>query len=198
MNKKNEAIKEPEQDNSLLRFKDIYSKLPHGYNAGGRPNLSSTYNAVVGTLGSLQTIEKEDLEEAIKSLPNVFIFDDLSEKYNLPKDFEGKKYTFYGAIKLRLEFTGMGGIIRSIPVHKLFVAHLIQPPEYEKWKKMIDRHPNENYTEWWNNRDKNENFMKYEEFCQKNGFEHIIHNKPTYLLDKIFKVLETTRGQINP
>lgn len=197
MSKKNDVPVEVDTKPQLLRFRDIYDKIPQGYAAPGRPKMNATYNSIVGTLGSLETIEKADINDAISALPGVINLGDLASKYNLPEDFEGKKYTFFGAMKLRMEFTAAGNTIRSLPIHKIFVAHLIQPPEYEKWKKMIDRHPNENYTEWLNNRDKNENFMKYEDFCNEFGFEHIVHNKPTYLIDKIFKILETTRGSIN-
>ena len=198
MSKKHENTAENTVLEEKETFKSIYSRLPVGYNAGGRPSQNSVYNAVVGTLGSLKTIDKEDLKQAILALPNVFLFNEIPKHYNLPETFEGKKHTFFGAIRLRLQLQGIGGIIRTLPVHKIFVAHLIEPPEYEKWKKMIDRHPNEHFTEWLNNRDKNEGFMKYDDFCTENGFEHLVHNKPTYLLDKIFKILETTKGTINP
>lgn len=196
MTKKNENEPQDQPKNNR-RFRDIYSLLPQNL-IGGRENINSIYNNVVGTMAHIESLEKVDIDDAISELPYVINLGDLTKLFGLPEDFEGKKYTFFGAARLHARIESVGGTFRSVPIHKIFVAHLIEPPAYEKWKKMIDRHPTETYTEWFNTKDKNENFMKYEELCRNNGFEHIMHNKPTYLMDKIFKVIETTRGNIEP
>lgn len=192
MTRKNETIKATPINNdqaqkTIPSFNELISKInPSNYSL-------RTINEI---LSQIETLTEEDMGSAISTLPCVVLLGDPVKTFNLPETFEGKRYSFFGACLLNASMDIGNGTFRDIPIQKLFIAHLIEPPEYEKWKMFIDRHPQENYNEWYNNRENNEDFMQYERVCKEVGMEHIMHNKPSLLLDKVYKLLTYTRGII--
>jgi hypothetical protein len=186
MSKKTETIK-TEETKSTPSFKDLIQKVnPSNYSL-------RTINEI---LSQIETLTEEDMSSAIATLPCIILFGDPAKTFSLPEKFEGKRYSVFGACLLNANMEIGNGTTRNIPIQKLFIAHLIDPPEYEKWKMFIDRHPQENYNEWYNNRENNEDFMQYERVCKEFGIEHVMHNKPSLLLDKVYKILTYTRGII--
>lgn len=197
MSKKTETMR-PEEKKAPTILKEIVEKSnPSFSELIARINPSSySLRTINEMLSQIEKLTEDDMKTAISTLPCVILLGDPAKIFNLPETFEGKRYSVFGACLLNASMDIGNGTSRDIPIQKLFIAHLIDPPEYEKWKMFIDRHPQENYNEWFNNRENNEDFMQYERICKEYGFEHIMHNKPSLLLDKVYKLLTYTRGII--
>jgi hypothetical protein len=197
MTKKTETIRHSEKETTQSlneqdqkttpSFRELISKV--------RPS-NYSLRTINEFLSQIETLTEDDMQAAIAALPCTVLLGDPTKIFGLPETFEGKRYTVFGACLLNASLDIGNGTARDVPIQKLFIAHLIDPPEYEKWKMFIDRHPQENYNEWYNNRENNEDFMKYERVCRENGIEHIMHNKPSLLLDKVYKLLTYTKGII--
>jgi hypothetical protein len=148
-------------------------------------------------ISPLQPSEEEEyqnLRNRIISLPYTVLLDGFTDQLGLPDNFEGKKYTFAGYVKISANFSLGNGQSRAVPIQKLFMAHLIEPPRYPH----IENNPyvphNENFNYWHQQRSTQSDYKKFWDTYLREGIQEIVSNNPQKLVFMISELPKQLMG----
>jgi hypothetical protein len=126
----------------------------------------------------------------ISQLHRIILLPDLTNHFQLPETFSGKKFTYFGFASIDGKYTLGNGTNKIVPLHKFFVAHLIEPPEDEKLKGNKFSDPKDHYYLWEQNRECIPEYREYLDFCRRYGFQEI-KARERYQLINIIKSIPT-------
>jgi len=135
--------------------------------------------------------------------PNYILFKNFPSE--LPDNFVGAKYSFFGAVKTRVDIQARNGVTIPKHFHKLFIVNLIDPPIYEDIAKsqlgenfggesqtlLSSKQQREHFFRWNQLKYNDENYREIEAFCRQNEILLIDEFSIHLVASKLERVAET-------